>query len=159
MEIKEANAYDFEKLRIFMELVDDDFFPPLSLRPGGIHGRISGCLAGTDSNYLIAEDESILIAALGYHKNWDGTGEAYISFLAVHPDYRGQDIARSLDSVLIQKLEVTAISYINVTTWSTNPGGYEMYKRLGYRFTRTLKDHRAAGVDTLCLKKKIGHGV
>ncbi len=158
MEIREADASDFEKIRRFMELVDHEFFPPLSARPGGIPDRISSCLAGTDSNYLIAEADGIMVGALGYIENRNGISEAYTSFLAVHPDYRGQDIARKLEAVLTQKLQAAGISSINVTTWSTNPGVYEMYRKLGYSCTQTLKDHRGGGVDTIIFRKNIGPG-
>jgi ribosomal protein S18 acetylase RimI-like enzyme len=112
MEIREANASDFEKIRRFMELVDHEFFPPLSARLGGIPGRISSCLAGTGSNYLIAEADGTMVGALGYLENRDGTGKAYTSFLAVSPDHRGQDIARKLEGVLAQKLKGAGISSI-----------------------------------------------
>jgi len=158
MEIREADASDFEKIRRFMELVDHEFFPPLSARPGGIPGRISSCFAGTDSNYLIAEIDGTMVGALGYLENWNGTGKAYTSFLAVNPDHRGQDIARKLEAVLAQKLQSAGISSINVTTWSTNPGAYEMYRKLGYSCIQTLKDHRDVGVDTIIFQKNIGPG-
>ena len=158
MEIREADASDFEEIRRFMELVDHVFFPPLSARSGGTPGRISSCLAGTDSNFLIAEVDGTLVGALGYLENWNGTDEAYTSFLAVNPDHRGQDIARKLEAVLAQKLQGAGISSINVTTWSTNPGAYEMYRKLGYSCTQTLKDHRDAGVDTIIFRKNIEPG-
>ncbi len=158
MEVREADASDFGKIRRFMELVDHEFFPPLSARSGGIPGRISSCLAGTDSNYLIAEINGTMVGALGYLENRNGIGEAYTSFLAVSPNHRGQDIARKLDAVLTQKLQDAGISSINVTTWSTNPGAYEMYRKLGYSCTQTLKDHRDVGVDTIIFRKNIGPG-
>jgi hypothetical protein len=85
MEIYETTDADFEKLKEFMELVDSEFVPPLSSRPGGIKGRISGNLATEDANYLIAEIEGRIAGVIGYRKNWNGNGESYISFIAVHP--------------------------------------------------------------------------
>ncbi|MBE0522816.1 MAG: GNAT family N-acetyltransferase [Methanosarcinales archaeon] len=109
MEIYETTDADFEKLKEFMELVDSEFFPPLSSRPGGINGRISGNLA---RHHLIAEIEGRVAGVIGYRKNWNGTGEAYVSFIAVHPEYRRKRIACSLDTALMQKLSVDGISYL-----------------------------------------------
>jgi ribosomal protein S18 acetylase RimI-like enzyme len=155
MEIRESDLSDFKKIQCFMELVDHEFFPPLSDRPGGIPGRISSCLAGTDSHYLIAEVDGTIVGALGYIENHEGTGEAYTSFLAVHPEHRGQDVARKLEAFLTQKLHGAGIFCINVTTWSTNQGAFEMYRKLGYSCTHSLKDHRGEGVATLIFQKRI----
>jgi len=94
---------------------------------------------------------------VGYQKNWNGIEEvmeeAYISFIAVHPGYRGQNIAGLLDRALAQKLWSDGMTHVNVTTWSTNPGAYRMYQRLGYVVSNTLKDHREPGVDTIYFRK------
>ncbi|MBC2696774.1 MAG: GNAT family N-acetyltransferase [ANME-2 cluster archaeon] len=101
MEIREGLPDDLGRLIDFMELVDNEFVPPLSLRAGGIYERVSGTLAKVDSNFLIGESNGRLVGAVGYRKNYNGIEEvleeAYISFIAVHPGYRGQNIARLLD--------------------------------------------------------------
>jgi len=136
MEIREGLPDDLGRLIDFMELVDHEFVPPLSSRPGGIYDRVSGTLAKVDSNFLIGESNGSVVGAVGYRKNWNGTeevmGEAYISFIAVHPGYRGQNIARLLDRALAKKLWSDRMTHVNVTTWSTNPGAYRMYQQLGY---------------------------
>ncbi|MBC2696775.1 MAG: hypothetical protein HF975_07865 [ANME-2 cluster archaeon] len=45
--------------------------------------------------------------------------------------------------------------HVNVTTWSTNPGAYRMYQQLGYVVSKTLKDHRGPGVDTIYFRKSL----
>ncbi len=159
MEIREGLPDDLGTLIDFMELVDHEFVPPLSLRPGGIYDRISGSLAKADSNFLIVESNGRVVGAVGYRKNWNGIEkvleEAYISFIAVHPGYRGQNIARLLDRALAQKLGPDGMTYVNVTTWSTNPGAYRMYQQFGYVVSKTLKDHRGPGVDTIYFRKSL----
>jgi len=155
MEIYETTDADFEKLTKFMELVDSEFYPPLSSRPGGIKGRISGTLLRGETNYLIAEVEGKVAGVIGYRKNWSGTQEAYISFIAVHPEYRRIGIARSLDTALMQKLSIDGISHVNITTWFTNPDVCKMYRQMGYHIFRILKNDRGAGVDTIYFKKAI----
>ena len=159
MEIREGLPDDLGRLVDFMELIDHEFVPPLSLRPSGIYERVSGTFAKVDSNFLICESNGRLVGAVGYRKNWNGIeevmGEAYISFIAVHPVYRGQNIAKLLDRALAQKLGPDKVTHVNVTTWSTNPGAYRMYQRLGYVVSKTLKDHRGAGVDTIYFRKNI----
>jgi len=128
MEIREGLPDDLGRLIDFVELVDHEFVPPLSLRPGGIYDRVSGTLAKVDSNFLIGESHGRVVGAVGYRKNWNGTeevmGEAYISFIAVHPVCRGQNIARLLDRALAKKLWSDRMTNVSVTTWSTNPGAY-----------------------------------
>jgi ribosomal protein S18 acetylase RimI-like enzyme len=97
MKIREGLPDDLERLIDFIELVDHEFVPPLSLRPDGIYDRVSGTLAKADSNFLIGESNGRVVGVVGYRKNWNGIeevmGEAYISFIAVHPGHRGQNIA------------------------------------------------------------------
>ena len=157
MKILEGLPDDLGRLIDFMELVDHEFVPPLSLRPGGIYDRVSSTLAKADSNFLIGESNGRLVGAVGYRKNWNGIekviGESYISFIAVHPGYRGQNNAMLLDRALVQKLWSDGMTHVNVTTWSTNPGAYRMYHCLGYVVSNTLKDHRGPGVDTIYFRK------
>lgn len=155
MNIYEGTAGDFEKLKTFMELVDNEFFPPLSGRPGGISGRILESLDRADSNYLIAEKDGIMIGAIGYRLNWRDGSEAYISFLAVHPGCRRKKLARSLDARLIGKLAPLGATHLIVTTWSTNPDACLIYKRLGYQVCHVIEDHRGPGVDTIYFRKNI----
>lgn len=155
MNIYEGTAGDFEKLKIFMELVDTEFYPPLSMRPGGISGRITESLAGADSNYLIVEKDGQVIGAIGYKSNWRGGSEVYISFLAVHPGFRRHNLARKLDAALIGKLAPLGTTHLIVTTWSTNPDACRIYKKLGYHVCRVVKDHRGPGVDTIYFRKNI----
>ncbi len=159
MEIREGLPDDLGTLIDFMELVDHEFVPPLSLRPGGIYDRVSGTLAKVDSNFLISESNGRVVGVVGYRKNWNGIEEvmreAYISFIAVHPGYRGQNIARLLDRALARKLGPDGMTHVNVTTWSTNPGAYRMYQQFGYFVSTTLKDHRGPGVDTIYFRKSL----
>jgi len=159
MEIRDGLADDLGRLIDFMELVDHEFVPPLSLRQGGINERVSGTLAKVDSNFLIGESNGRVVDAVGYQKNWNGMEEvmreAYISFIVVHPGYRGQNIARLLDRALAQELWSNRMTHVNVTTWSTNPVAYRMYQQLGYVVSKILEDHRGPGVDTIYFRKSL----
>jgi GNAT superfamily N-acetyltransferase len=99
-----------------MKQVDHEFVPPLSLRPGGIYKRVSGTLANEDSNFLICESNGRVVGVVGYRKNWNGIEkvllEAYISFIAVHPGHRGQNISGLLDLALAQNLDSDGTTHI-----------------------------------------------
>jgi ribosomal protein S18 acetylase RimI-like enzyme len=159
MKIREGLPDDLERLINFMKQVDHEFVPPLSLRPGGIYKRVSGTLANEDSNFLICESNGRVVGVVGYRKNWNGIEkvllEAYISFIAVHPRHRGQNISGLLDLALAQNLDSDGTTHINVKTWSTNPVAYRMYQRLGYVESNTLEDHRGPGVDTIYFRKSL----
>lgn len=52
---REAEKNDHSQIREFIELVDSEFYPPLSQRPGGIEERIENSLVKPDANFLMAE--------------------------------------------------------------------------------------------------------
>lgn len=52
---RDADENDRSQIRAFIELVDSEFYPPLSRRPGGIEGRIENSLAKPEANFLLAE--------------------------------------------------------------------------------------------------------
>ena len=53
--IRETTRKDFDTVSRFIELVDNDFYPPLSQRGGGICERVENSLATSDANYLVAQ--------------------------------------------------------------------------------------------------------
>ena len=164
--IREADLGDFHPICKFIELVDGDFFPLLSVRPGGIEGRVERSLAKSDSNYLIVEagipisnisnndDESIL-ALLGYKKYWKGINNAYISFIAVHPDHRNMGISSMLMSMIEDRMRLENIGHMYICTWSTNKPAVQFYEKFGYNVHHVIKDARGAGIDTVYYRKDI----
>ncbi|WMW26073.1 GNAT family N-acetyltransferase [Methanolobus sediminis] len=159
--IRIASKNDEKKVTSFIELVDKDFYPPLSQRSGGIPERVERCLDTDEANFLVVEpnvnrensQSEGFIGMLGYTKNWKGQDTAYINFLATHPDYRNLGISKALYMQLEKKLAESGIKRIYLCTWSGNPAAIKFYESIGYyRYAVVLND-RGNGVNTIYYKK------
>ncbi len=82
LSFREAEKNDHSQIQAFIELVDSEFYPPLSRRPGGIEGRIEDSLAKPDANFLMAEgisgSESSLRSSLRLSSE-PGMGQGQVS--------------------------------------------------------------------------------
>ncbi|MCQ1536867.1 GNAT family N-acetyltransferase [Methanosarcina sp. KYL-1] len=172
---REAEIEDHPQIQAFIELVDPEFYPPLSERPGGIDGRIENSLAKPDANFLIAEGSSNsepgpvsvshpdrtagpdrIAGLISYERQWEGENNAYISFVAVNPEFRNLGIASKLISLLEEQMQSAGMERMYVCTWSTNHSALALYEKKGFSTDRVIKNARGPFVDTLYLVKSIG---
>ncbi|WP_340820341.1 GNAT family N-acetyltransferase [Methanolobus sp. WCC4] len=161
--IRMANKADHNDVRKFIELVDEDFYPPLSKRGGGIPERIEASLDTSESNYLVAELDTPddneqahrIIGMIGCTWNWKGEDTAYINFLATHPDHRRSGISKELYIRLEEILAEQGLRTIYLCTWSGNPGAKKFYEGLGYKAYSIVLNDRGNGVDTIYYKRYI----
>ncbi|MBC7085288.1 MAG: GNAT family N-acetyltransferase [Methanomethylovorans sp.] len=161
IEICRAGQGDYHSLCQFIELVDKEFYPPLSLRGDGIEQRVRKCLLGQYSYYLLAknttdienDDASKILGVIGCNKYWKKEKDAYINIMCVHPLYRKKGISR----ILFQKLEYDLINQdikkLYVCTWSTNTAAMSFYESNGFIPYCVVKDDRNHGVDTIHYRK------
>lgn len=152
--IREACLDDYHLIHRFMKLVNDDFTPPLDGRNVNIEERIQDTFDKPDSGYLIVESQTMdsnisIIGLIGFNKHWESRNDAYINFLAIHPEYRGLGLSSKLESELESKLELEGIQYINVCTWSTNKPVLNFYEKRNYQLNHVLKNDRGNGIDTI----------
>ncbi|WP_196214086.1 GNAT family N-acetyltransferase [Methanolobus vulcani] len=159
--IRYASKVDKLQVTNFIELVDKEFYPPLSKREGGIPERVDKCLDTDNANFLVAEPDSsyenslheTFIGMIGCTKNWKGNDSAYINFLATHPNCRNSGISRALCLQLEKELSKSGVNRIYLCTWSGNPAAIRFYESLGYyRYAVVLND-RGNGVNTIYYKK------
>lgn len=162
--LREAEKKDQALIRAFIELVDSEFYPPLSKRPGGIEERIEKSLAKPEANFIIAEarqnpekgsELERTAGLLSYERAWEGEKNAYISFVAVNPNFRNRKIASRLIKALEEKMHPEGMEQIYVCTWSTNQPARTLYEKQGFLTERIIKEDRGPGVDTLYLAKKL----
>ena len=152
--IRESYLNDYHRIHRFMKLVNDDFNPPLDEREINLQERIQNTLYKPDSGYLILESQTIdsnifIIGLIGFDKFWMNEKDAYINFLAIHPEYRGLGLSSKLERELVSKLEKEGIQYINVCTWSTNKPVLNFYEKMNYQLNHVLKNDRGDGIDTI----------
>ncbi|MFP4655723.1 MAG: GNAT family N-acetyltransferase [Methanohalobium sp.] len=152
--IHEACPGDYHRIRRFMELVNDDFTPPLDKRKINLEERIQDTFDKLDSGYFIAESQTMdskisIIGLIGFDKYWKSGKDAYINFLAIHPEYRGLGLSSKLERELESKLLQEGIQHINVCTWSTNKPVLNFYEKNNYQVNHVLKNDRGNGIDTI----------
>ncbi|WP_407355466.1 GNAT family N-acetyltransferase [Methanolobus sp. WCC5] len=161
--IREAKKEDNLQVKGFIELVDNDFYPPLSKRGGGIPERIKKCLDTPDANFLVAslmgrdrpDPPEEFIGMVGYTRNWKSDDSAYINFLATHPEHRNAGVSKALCLRLEEELVEQDVKTIYLCTWSGNPAAIKFYERLGYYSYTVVLNDRGIGIDTIYYKKKV----
>lgn len=184
LSFREAEKNDHSQIQAFIELVDSEFYPPLSRRPGGIEGRIEDSLAKPDANFLMAEGISgsgsslrsssepgmgqgqvskpespegpeKIAGLISYEKQWKGDNNAYISFVAVNPVFRNMGLASELITLLEEQMRFEGMERMYVCTWSTNHSALALYGKKGFSTARVIKDDRGPLVDTVYLVKDL----
>ncbi|WP_292466515.1 GNAT family N-acetyltransferase [Methanolobus sp.] len=161
--ISETRKTDYLQVKRFIELVDNDFHPPLSEREGGISERIDVGLDTSKANFFVARlkerDSSDhidgIVGMVGYTMNWKSGDTAYINFLATNPLYRNYGISRNLCLRLEDKLKKQDFKTIYLCTWSSNPAAIYFYEKLGYYAYSVVLDDRGRGINTIYYKKNI----
>ncbi|OPY18683.1 MAG: putative acetyltransferase [Methanomethylovorans sp. PtaU1.Bin093] len=160
VKIRHARQEDHGPLCRFIEIVDNDFYPPLSMRGNGIEQRVWECLAGKHSYYLIAEGHSAphdtagnIIGVIGCSKFWRKENDAYINLMCVHPLQRKKGISRALYQELERDLMNEGIRKLYVCTWSTNDAAMRFYGSNGFIPYCIVKNDRGNRVDTIHYRK------
>ncbi len=161
--IKETRKADYLQVKRFIELVDNDFYPPLSKRGGGIPERVDGDLDTREANFLVARLKESdphdtlkgFVGMVGCTRNWKSDDSAYINFLATHPNHRNHGISKALCLKLEDVLAKEGIKKIYLCTWSSNPAAMKFYDKLGYCAYSVILNDRGKGIDTIYYKKKI----
>ncbi|MDW7730834.1 MAG: GNAT family N-acetyltransferase [Methanolobus sp.] len=161
--IRETTKEDFDAVFRFIELVDDDFYPPLSKRGEGISERVENSLATPDANYLVAQLRETepsdqlqgFVAMAGCTRKWQREDGTYINFFATHPSYRKSGIGELLLARLEEELIREGFRKVYLCTWSGNKKAIRFYERLGYRTCSIILNDRGKGINTLNYRKRL----
>ncbi|TGC09760.1 GNAT family N-acetyltransferase [Methanolobus halotolerans] len=161
--IRETTKEDFEAVFRFIELVDNDFCPPLSQRRGGICERVENTLAVPYANYLVAQlrepepsdQMQGFVAMAGCTEKWQSEDGVYVNFFATHPSYRKSGIGKLLLSRLEGKLLAKGFRRIYLCTWSGNEKAKRFYEGFGYSTYSVILNDRGNGIDTFNYRKMI----
>lgn len=160
IKILQAGQKDYRPLCQFIELVDDEFYPPLSIRGNGIEQRVMECLADPDSYYMLAVDEKCtedttnnILGVIGCSKYWKSIENAYINLMCVHPLLRRKGISAVLCKELEKRVSVEGIRKLYVCTWSTNVAAMKFYEANGFIPYSVVKNDRGHRVDTIHYRK------
>ncbi len=91
---------------------------------------LSELLENDRAYYLVARHGE---KAIGYAGVWLVAGEAHITNVAVHPDYRGQGVGRSLMQALEAIARVKRIRRMTLEVRRSNEIAQNLYVQLGFQ--------------------------
>ncbi|MHC1570412.1 MAG: GNAT family N-acetyltransferase [Methermicoccaceae archaeon] len=151
-----AEHRDISSIVRLLEIVDEQFFPPLSKRKSGITHRVMGVMEDENSGYLLYEDGGTPVAVGGYTLGKNGREGAYINMLCVLPKLQARGIGGRVLHELERRLFSMGVGSVWVCTWSTNTRALNLYLKNGYSIERCIEHHRAKDVHTLVLSKHLG---
>lgn len=154
MIIREARQSDIEGVVSFWRMLQEDhqaMEPRLRMStsaeqrwrtdyPGWVRSDVHGI--------FVAEVESRLVGLATVHPYWpapvyEEREEGYINELIVHPDWRGQGIARKLVAAVQEWARERGITQIRAGVISANPEALAFWKKIGaepFYMTMTLKN-------------------
>ncbi|MGP4004562.1 GNAT family N-acetyltransferase [Streptomyces sp. 8N706] len=117
------------------------------------------------STSLVLEDATGIKAFLvGFHSS-DNEDEAYIHFVGVDPDLRGQGVARGLYTLFFQRAAEAGRSKVHAITSPANTGSVAFHRAMGFELEKGDReveglplhsDYDGPGQDRVCFSKRIG---
>lgn len=118
-----------ESLLLFLQKVDSLFSIKLSDKTDLT--KLSKKITSLGTVFSISENEDIVGLIAGYN-NDDVNLKAYISVLAILPEYQGKGLASKLLSDFTEDCKKKKIKRIEVFTHKTNMNAINMYKKNGF---------------------------
>lgn len=139
-------------VRSLLNIVDDDFEPPLSIRKGGLDGYMDVVLPKPCVLALINDE---VIGALLWvpHADMNVVNDAtctYIKNVSVLPEYRGLGIGNRLYELCEINMDDECIL---VQTWSTNKTQDHLLTKRGYKEIMRVENDRGHNIDTVFYRK------
>jgi ribosomal protein S18 acetylase RimI-like enzyme len=153
MNYRLATKKDLPQIINFFKLIDVDFIPPLSKR-FDVEREIKSLFEHSEK-FLLLEKKKRIIGLVSFSENWGGGPDTYISFLIVHPSYRGKFIGRNLLAKCFNILIGDKVPKVVTRTWATNKKALELYEKEGFGIKKTLQDDREKGLNTIFLEKPL----
>ncbi|WP_135304891.1 GNAT family N-acetyltransferase [Haloarcula amylovorans] len=155
-----------------LELVDEEFVPPLtsekrssvSRAPGeggatDISGYIDRCL---DRPMIGAFDDGRLVGFCSFERLEDSdaldefTPTNHVEIIAVDEPHRGRGLATQMYQLLLTDLPPTwQAPSVSTKTWNTNDAHIAVLENLGFEEVARLAEDRGAGIDTLYFARRV----
>ncbi len=66
------------------------------------------------------EKSNKILGICGFHKHWKDTNDAYVSIIAVHPDWRQKGLGQNLMAECFNILIDEKVPKVILKTWSEN---------------------------------------
>ena len=151
MIFRKAEKEDFDKVRsLYWTLIDreqdDPSFPHWKK---GIHpsDEMIRNSIGKKELYVLADGDEIAACVIANDEKVDGYADApwqidsdeviVLHVLAVHPDYRGQGLARTLVENVIELERKAGKKALRLDVIENNMTAEKLYQKLGFRYIQT----------------------
>jgi ribosomal protein S18 acetylase RimI-like enzyme len=112
-----------------------------------------GCAREIASNALyLVEVDGVVAATAAWRPRDDGS--AYLSNIAVDPDFRRRGIARAATEFLLE--EASACARIDLVTHPDNAAAIALYRSLGFRIERRVENYFGDGEPRVVMVRSVG---
>jgi ribosomal protein S18 acetylase RimI-like enzyme len=104
---------------------------------------------------FVAEDGEDLVGFLVGFLSQTDAAEAYIHFVGVSPEHRGEGIGRTLYERFFDEVGGQGRSVVRCVTAPTNDGSVAFHQVLGFEVDRVVEDYDGPGEDRVLLVKRL----
>jgi ribosomal protein S18 acetylase RimI-like enzyme len=108
-----------------------------------------------DGTSFVAEDEDSLAGFLCGFLSQTKADEAYIHFVGVSPERRGEGIGRALYERFFDEAQAQGRSTVRCVTSPANQESIAFHDALGFEVERVAKDYDGPGEDRVLLRKRL----
>jgi ribosomal protein S18 acetylase RimI-like enzyme len=108
-----------------------------------------------DGTSFVAEDGDSLAGFLCGFLSQTKADEAYIHFVGVSPERRGEGIGRALYERFFDEAQVRGRSTVRCVTSPANQESIAFHDALGFEVERVAKDYDGPGEDRVLLRKRL----
>jgi ribosomal protein S18 acetylase RimI-like enzyme len=104
---------------------------------------------------IVAEEGDELAGFLCGFLSQTADAEAYIHFVGVAPERRGEGIGRSLYEHFFDEVRSVGRSVVRCVTSPVNQGSVAFHEAMGFEVDRVAKDYDGPGEDRVLLVKRL----
>jgi ribosomal protein S18 acetylase RimI-like enzyme len=104
---------------------------------------------------FVAEDDEDLVGFLVGFLSQTDPAEAYIHFVGVSPEHRGEGIGRTLYERFFDEVREQGRSIVRCVTAPGNEGSLAFHESLGFEVDRVVADYDGPGEDRTLLVKQL----
>jgi ribosomal protein S18 acetylase RimI-like enzyme len=108
-----------------------------------------------ESTSFVAEEEGVLAGFLVGFLSQTRADEAYVHFLGVDPERRGQGIGRALYERFFETVRANGCTVVRAVTAPVNDASVEFHRRLGFEVEDVAENYDGRGGDRVLLAKRL----
>ncbi len=108
------------------------------------------------TSFVAEDDDEDLVGFLCGFLSQTSEDEAYIHFVGVTPDQRGEGVGRALYERFLTEVAASGRSVVRCVTSPVNQGSLSFHEALGFEAERVVPDYDGPGEDRVLLVKRIG---